>query len=405
MLSTKAFLLAFACLLLASASDAQTTDTVRRDAQMHLGAVYLTPKFAMKEFGIDTNVFNNADEKRDFTFTFAPQADIWVPFGRRALLTTGVGADVVYFANYASERSINPDLDVRTDVFLGRVTPFAEVGYLRTRQRPNFEIDVRSLRQERSLRAGVDVRFGSKMSVEIGADYKDMAYGVGENLDDLNLREALNRSTSTGSVEARYTATPLTTFTFGVDASRDRFVFSPLRDANSVRLLPGVEFKPLALISGSAQVGVRRFEPTNSSLEGFTGVVAAASLSYVLRGSTKVTVTADRDLTYSYERRQPYFVVDAYGLTVRRQIVGAFDVTAGVQRQKYSYRDLLLPGGTPGDLDRVDVTRTWFGSLGYRIGGAMRAGFGSVYRERHTNSTRFRDYQGFRFITTLDYEL
>ena len=71
-------------LLFASVSAAQTPEEVRRDAQIHLGAVYLTPKYPMKEFGVDTNVFNNADEKRDFTFTFAPQADIWVPFGRRA---------------------------------------------------------------------------------------------------------------------------------------------------------------------------------------------------------------------------------------------------------------------------------------------------------------------------------
>jgi hypothetical protein len=87
-----------------------------------------------------------------------------------------------------------------------------------------------------------------------------------------------------------------------------------------------------------------------------------------------------------------------------RQIVGPFDVTASLQRQTYRYRDLLLPGATATDLDRVDRMRAWSGSLGYRIGRSMRAGVGTTYRARASSSARFRDYEGFRFITTADYD-
>ena len=405
MFTTKALSLAVSCVCLASAGAAQTPEDVRRDAKVHLGALYLTPAFAIKEFGVDTNVFNSPDEKSDFTFTIAPRVDLWVPFGRRALLTTGVGSDVVYYQKYGSERSINPDVTVRGDAFLGRVTPFVEGGYLRSRQRPNFEIDVRSLRQEQTVRAGADVRVSSKLNLELDGELRTFRFDADAGLNDLNLREALNRTTTTRSIVVRYAATPLTTLVLRAESGRDRFEFSPLRDATSMRIVPGVEFKPAALVSGTAHVGVRRFQPESPSLEAFTGVVAASSLSYVFRGHTKVTVTADRDLTYSYERVQPYFVVDSYGLAVRRQIVGSFDVTAGLQRHRFSYRDLLLDGGTTADLDRVDVTRAWSASVGYRLGRSMRAGFGSVYRERDSNSSRLRRYEGFRFITTLDYEL
>ena len=401
----KAFLLASAAALLPSICAAQTPEDVRRDAQIHLGAVYLTPKFPMKEFGVDTNVFNTADARRDFTFTFAPKADIWVPFGRRALVTTEAATDVVYYQQYASERSINPGLNVRTDVFLGRLTPFAEGGYLRTRQRPTFEIEARSLRQERSMAAGVAARVWSKLSIEVAGGYRDLEFDADASYNEVNLREALNRSTTTRSAEARYAVTPLTTVLFRTEASTDRFELSPVRNADSLTLLPGVEFKPLALVSGNAHVGYRRFRPESSGLEPFAGLVASAALSYTFRGSTRVTVTADRDLTYSYERSQPYFVVDGAGVSVRRQIVGAFDVTAAVQRRQYSYRNLVLPGFTSVDPNRVDVTRTWSGSLGYRLGGTMRAGFGAAYRQRSTTDPRYRDYSGFRFITTLDYEL
>ena len=42
---------------------AQTTDRgPRTEAKGHLGAFYFTPKVALKEFGVDGNVFNNADQ-------------------------------------------------------------------------------------------------------------------------------------------------------------------------------------------------------------------------------------------------------------------------------------------------------------------------------------------------------
>jgi len=389
--------------LVGPAAFAQTPVDPRTDAQIHLGPFYATPRLAVEEFGVDTNVFNTAEEKGDFTFTLAPHVDLWVPFARRALLTTSAAADVVYYQTYASERSINPELRVRGEAFLGRITPFAEAGYLQSRQRPNFEIDARSRREERAMRAGVKVRVSRKLTIEAAGRQEEVDFDAGATFNDVNLREVLNRSTRTASVSVRHEITPLTTLVLRTEAGNDRFEFSPLRDAGTLRVMPGVEFKPVALISGSGFVGFRRFSPRSSSLEAFSGVVASAALSYTLLGSTRFTVTAERDVTYSYERVQPYYVIDGYGFIVRRQIVGRTDVTGGMQRQTYTYRDLLLPGAAASDLDRVDITRTWSGSFGYRVGQATRVGFGTIYRERDSNSARFRDYAGFRFVTTVDY--
>jgi hypothetical protein len=162
-----------------------------------------------------------------------------------------------------------------------------------------------------------------------------------------------------------------------------------------------VELKARALISGSAYVGVRRFTPKSDLLQPFSGTVAATALNYVLKGSTRFTFTADRDLTYSYEEVQPYYVATGYGLTIRRQIVGRTDVTVGAQRIRYSYRDLLLPGSVATDLNRGDRTMVYNASFGYRLG-QTRVGVGARYQER--SSTRFRDYQGLRFISTVDYD-
>jgi hypothetical protein len=248
------------------------------------------------------------------------------------------------------------------------------------------------------------VRVSPKLGVEAAVEERALEYGAGATFNDVALQETLNRTTEKRTVRVHYDVTPLTTLLLHTESVSDRFEFSPLRDADSTVVIPGVEFKPRALVAGSARVGFRRFRPTTGTLEPFSGIVAALSLSYTLQGATKVTVTADRDLTYSYERDQPYYVVNGVGITVRRQIVGAVDALAGVQRQTYSYRDLRIPGVTLLETERVDRTRTWSGNLGYRLGNTMRAGFGVLYRERSSNSARFRDYAGLRFISTLDYE-
>ena len=53
----------------------------------------------------------------------------------------------------------------------------------------------------------------------------------------------------------------------------------------------------------------------------------------------------DRDLGYSYEELQPYFVVDGYGVTVRRQIVGRFDACGSVlSGSDTAIANLVFPG-------------------------------------------------------------
>ncbi len=67
-----------------------------------------------------------------------------MPVARRALLKTTTGADFVYYAQYEAERSIDPQLTFRAEGYLSRVMLFGETAYLNTRQRPNYEIDIRS---------------------------------------------------------------------------------------------------------------------------------------------------------------------------------------------------------------------------------------------------------------------
>jgi hypothetical protein len=73
-----------------------------------------------------------------------PKLDLSVPVAKRALLQATTAADLVWYAKYAGERSVDPQLGLRGQLFLRRLTVSAERDDLNTRQRPNQEIDVRA---------------------------------------------------------------------------------------------------------------------------------------------------------------------------------------------------------------------------------------------------------------------
>jgi len=391
-----------AALLTAQAAFGQQITDPRGSARVHIGPIYATPGLAVQELGVDTNVFNNFEEKKDFTFTVVPQATMWIPFARRALLTTAAATDVVYFQKYDSERSLNPQVRLRGEGVMGRILAYGEASYLSSRQRPNVEIDARLRRTERGARLGTSIRIDEKLSVELSGSQSDVSFAADAVFNDVNVRETLNRTTRAVLASFRDDVTPLTSVVVRGESATSRFPLSAVRDSDTYSVMPGVELKPRALISGSAYVGVRRFTPRSPLLPTFNGAVASATLNYTLQSSTRFGVTADRDVAYSFEPLRPYYVVDAYGLIVRRQIVGRADLTGGAMRQKDTYRDFSASQVAAGDA-RMDVTKTYSASVGYRVGHDARVGFGAVYRQRESNNAERRDYQGFRFLTTLDY--
>jgi hypothetical protein len=173
--------------------------------------------------------------------------------------------------------------------------------------------------------------------------------------------------------------------------------------------MPGVEFKPRALVSGSAFVGFRKFTPIdNSAFPEFSGLVANLGLSYTILGATTLGVSYVRDVNYSVETLQPYFVSNAAGASVRQALGRKFDLLGSADRAVYSYRDLrvgLPAAGTPQPpLDaREDTTWIYAGSLGYRPGRQMRIGLGGSYWKRESTTRIFRNYDGLRLGTSITY--
>lgn len=405
------FLLAVLFLAVAATPAASQINTLeaddpRENASLRAGPLYVSPRVELTELGFDTNVFNTAGEREtDFTFTLSPTADVWLPVARRGLIKASLATDLVWYREFASERSIDPSLTLRGEAYLRRFTLFLENAFLRSRQRPSFEIDLRSRRLENTFMAGVDMRITPKLSLEVHGsrsvrDYEADAFFLGSDLE-----ERLNRNSTGVSAVTRFYPTVLTMLALRAERFEERFPLSPLRDADNVRVTGGVEFGERALITGRAYLGVRQLSPLDEAvMPAFTGLVSDVGLSYTILGATTIGLSHRRDLYYSFEPTQPYYVDTGIGATVRRALGSRFDVVVTGERHTYAYRDLRLTTIAPSNQDeRVDTIWNYGGSVGYRIGRDGRLGLGVSYWTRESTTVASRAYDGLRVGTSVSY--
>src|SRR4029077_3208153 len=126
-----------------------------------------------------------------------------------------------------------------------------------------YEIESRVRQIRNSATIGTSVNLGRTALVFSGTrsrvSFDDAATFRGEDLS-----QALNQVTDTAEIQFRYRLTPLTTFVVNADALQDRFGAGGLRNADSIRVMPGFEMKPSALVAGKVFVGVRDLHPLDS---------------------------------------------------------------------------------------------------------------------------------------------
>jgi hypothetical protein len=362
------------------------------DARLHAGPLTAHPRLAIRNVGVDTNVYNeSARPTRDLTATFGPELDSWLRVGRLRLAGR-TGVQWTYFRDQSDERSLDASVAGRASLDLGWLRPHASGWRTRTRQRPNLEIDARVKREERSIGLGVDVRLGPRLWLDVARGDRTYEFDPGL-FGRVIFADALNRRETETTLIGRWILTPLTTIRVTAGERRDRFETTPLRNSDSQFVIPGIEFKPLALVSGTAAVGYKRFRPLSDGVPSFVGAVADVQLSYLLRDLTRISVIVRRDVDYSFEDAQPYYVSDGSRLSVIQALGSAWDVTASVGRTALAYRTRGASGGVVvGRRDRVLVTGL---GVGRRMGREVRVGVDIEYAAR-VSSVTDREYAGVR---------
>jgi hypothetical protein len=370
--------------------------------RVKLGPVYLDPTFALTNLGVDTNVFNEADDanpKKDFTITVTPQTALWMRLGR-TWINGSLTEDIVWFKKYSSERSANTHAGVTWLVPLTRVSFAVGGDWVSTRERPGFEIDARSRHDEGAVNGAVELRALSKTFFGVKAERRKITFDQNEIFLGTDLRDALTRTVSSEAVTIRNQLTPLTNFLLDVGREQDRFEFDHLRDSDSTRINAGLKFDQFALIKGGVQFGFRDFSPRAPGVPGFQGLTTAVDLTYVVLAATRLAFGTTRDVQYSFDVNQPYYVQTAFNASVAQQVFGPLDVQGRIGAARLAYR--TREGASVDNPDRVDHTRTFGGGLGYHLGSDLRLSF-NLDRNTRESQLNNRTYHGLRFGTALTY--
>jgi hypothetical protein len=373
-----------------------------------VGALKLTPSVDVSQIGYDSNIFNDAVNPRgDMSMQIVPASDFVLRLGR-ARLSGRSAVSFTYFREYTTQRSFDTSQEAAFEIDLNRVTPRVTATYVSGKQRQGLDIDVRVRRTRVAASAGFAARVSPK--VQIGAEVtagRD-AFDDAAIADGVRLHDTLTRRLEGAVADVSYAITPLTTIVVPVQVEREDFLYDPIRGSTSVRVAPRVEFKPTALIAGSASVGYRRVTPTTAFVEEFSGLVGAVDLAYTLHGSTRLSLNAGRDLEYSFRPDFPSFLVTGVGLSVRQRLTRSWDAHGSFGRLQLDYRRLVIPITAPGSvagaapLNARTEGWTYGAGLGYRVGQNSRVEF-EVTRSMREAAWVGRDFDGWRAGTSIFY--
>ena len=176
-------------------------------------------------------------------------------------------------------------------------------------ERSGPEIDARVLRRETSFSGGAEFRLTGITSLTALYRYSTRATATERSFSRRSWRTnwiARRNWRAEGEV-LRYTVDHAVV---DVEFQRDRFETSPIRDADSVRVMPAAEFAPDAVIEGRTAAGFRRFSTARLARSRRSrALLVAANVTYSLLGVTRFTIEALRDVMYSFDVATPYFLL------------------------------------------------------------------------------------------------
>jgi hypothetical protein len=310
-------------------------------------------------------------------------------------------SDFVFYQTYKDQQSINGALDGRFEVVSGRLRPFVSAGLLRTKERSGFEIDARALHVETNVVAGLDFELSSITALTVWARRDHLSYGQGPRYLGADLSAELDHTGQSAAAGVKLAVTPLTTITIAAEVQQDRFSSSPFRNADSVRVAPSVEFSTAAAVTGRASAGYRQFKPLDARLPEYRGFVASAGLGYTLLGVTHFNVRANRDVTYSFDASNPYYLALGGDVIISQRLVGPLDLIVLGNRETLRYQPLgglVLEG-------RAETTTSVGGGFGVRAGDHLHFTLTYDRTKRESSGPGTRGFERRRLLGSINYGL
>jgi hypothetical protein len=367
------------------------------DALYRLGPVMVSPRLTIPEIGHDSNAFNDAVEpKDDFIIKFTPEVDLFTDAGLLRVVVRS-GSTFTYFHRYDSERSIAEQVRGRVAARLGRFRPWIGGASVRSDERTS-EIDIRANRSDREISAGVEFDVTPLAALTVAATRQRVRFADATSLRELPLSEALDRTTEMASAGLRLAATPFTSVTLRGYASRDVFAFSPDRNARARGGEVEVSFSPEAVIRGHLALGYRQQNADDESIASYGGLTGRGGVTTMLLWHALLGVNYVRDLQYSFDRREGYYVETGADVAYTQRLGGPFDVQVTVAQRALDYNARVTEPA------RSEVLRSYQGGIGYSLDNGSRFGISYEFAERDGDRAVYRQFSRRRIFGSFMYE-
>jgi hypothetical protein len=369
------------------------------DYRFQVGPVGLAPTLQVDNLGVDSNAKLSAEDPvQDFTVRATPGAAYLLRM-RHLRLHGNTAVSFLYYQKTAEQRSIDM-LNSAALTYMGsRFEPRVFGSYGHQQTRPNLEIETIVGQLTQGYGVGADYRLSPRLVFQVDADRLRQEYEERVFRGAL-LNRQLNRDSNSIRGRLRISTSSITTLILSAIDTRDRFQYSAERDAASLTMSFGMETKPSALIAGSASVGYRRFNALSETVPDDRGPVADVAVSYTLRDRTRFGVNVRRNLEFSAEREQPYYILTGLGGSITQMIGLGWDVRVGGGGDTLAYKNFVL--GIPGEDGRTDHIDTFNFGFGRKMGDVGRVGLEVGHVERRSPIKTF-SYDGWRAGVKITY--
>jgi putative beta-barrel porin BBP2 len=392
----------FACVVSSAEAQGPMTNTLPEAplpvVVARFGPIELAPNLAVRQAGVDENVFNEAQidgPKSDYVVGVAPELTM---FARSGLIQFAASSAVEYthYFKYESERSTALMARGRVELDLGPFRPSLAGAAMSTQERANNELDARARRRETELSTRLIYELSPLAQLFTSAARVDLNYRDGEEFRGVALADSLNRQLHQYQAGIRMNPTPFTTVIVDATFSTDRFVSSPGRDTDSRTIGTELVFGNDAVLRGRVRLGFQNFKPEDPTLMPFRGIVSSVVLNYRGFWRGRFDGSIERQVQYSYDAMEGYFLNTGGQITYTQHVFGPMDVQGvfGSWLMDYGKRFGILP--------HADETRMFGGGVGYNRGNGSRVGFNYEFRSRDAHDVR-ESYSRHRLYASYSY--
>jgi hypothetical protein len=368
------------------AADFDPTETAR----VNLGTFSFTPAVVFSS-GYDSNPYREPARESTYETYVIPQVEGWLSGEKNRVWFWGA-AEMVHFSNMVG--ATNWQVGGRYERPGTTLRPYINYNLRNTNANPTgFEVGKKSMRIEGDLNANMEVRLG-RVGMSFLGRTTNTNWAADAMYQTSNLRESLNRRSTAVGAGFGYALTPLTSIEFTAQATRDRFVYSPLRDGDGILALAGINLASPAVIQGNFWFGWRTFRSPTDSAADFQGPVGYGTLVYSSPSGGAVSLRFSRDREFSYDTSMAYYLSNALNLAGVLPLSERWRAQAFAATTTLDYR----PAGNveQGPIQRVNE---WGGAVGHVVGQTGMVGVTAEWAK----AIGPQGWQEFRLVAFITY--